>query len=130
MSDTLHNYRHSNREEPSMSEIVVIARLQAKHGRGPELLQLFSELAPQVLDSEPGTLRYAFYVEPDSDPLRVTVVEKYASRAAHEAHGTGVLTAYLPQLLDLLDGAPDIVELRQAPLAVSVGEAEAARLSI
>ncbi|MEV0118437.1 putative quinol monooxygenase [Streptomyces sp. NPDC050844] len=130
MSDSNHNSRHSNRKEPPMSEIVVIARLQAKRGCGAELLELFSELAPQVLSREPGTLRYAFYVEQNSDPLRVTVVEKYASRAAHDAHGAGVLTAYLPKLLDLVDGAPDTVELQPAALAVSVGEADAARLSI
>lgn len=41
-----------------------------------------------------------------------------------------MLTAYLPQLLDLVDGAPDTVELRPAALAVSVGAADAARLSI
>ncbi|MFD3563825.1 putative quinol monooxygenase [Streptomyces sp. NPDC058686] len=130
MSDHNHTCYRSNSKEPSMSEIVVIARLQAKRGCGAELLELFSELVPQVLGSEPGTLLYAFYVEPDSDPLRVTVVEKYASHAAQLAHGSGTLTAYLPRLLDLVDGAPDTVELRPAELTVSVGAADAARLSI
>ncbi|WP_165495258.1 putative quinol monooxygenase [Actinomadura roseirufa] len=113
-----------------MSEIVVIARMQAKQGRGTELLALFSELVPEVLRGEPGTLRYAFYVEPGSDPLRVTVIEKYASRAALEAHGAGTLSTYLPRLIDLIDGAPETVELHPAALEVSVGRAEAARLSI
>lgn len=57
--------------------------------------------------TSPEALRYAFYVEPDSDPLRVTVVEKYPSRDALDAHNTGVLTKYLPRLLELLDGAPE-----------------------
>lgn len=113
-----------------MSEIVIIARLQAKPGRGAEMLALFSELAPAVLRDEPDTLRYAFYVEPGSDPLRVTVVEKYPSRAALDAHNTGVLTKYLPRLLELLDGAPETVELRPADLAVSVSADDAARLSL
>ncbi|MFD2468849.1 putative quinol monooxygenase [Amycolatopsis silviterrae] len=102
-----------------MPEIVVLARLQAKPGLGTELLALFSELVPEVLRTEPETLRYAFYVEPDSEPLRVTVVEKYPTRAALDAHNTGVLTTYLPKLLELLDGAPETVELRPAELAVS-----------
>ncbi|MYW89469.1 antibiotic biosynthesis monooxygenase [Amycolatopsis rubida] len=113
-----------------MSEIVVIARLQAKPGRGSEMLALFSELVPEVLRDEPDTLRYAFYVEPDSDPLRVTVVEKYPSRTALDAHNTGVLTKYLPRLLELLDGAPETVELRPAELAVSVSTDDAARLGL
>ncbi|MFD9961745.1 putative quinol monooxygenase [Amycolatopsis sp. NPDC058986] len=113
-----------------MPEIVVIARLQAKPGRGPEMLALFSELVPEVLRGEPDTLRYAFYVEPDSDPLRVTVVEKYPSRAALDTHNTGVLTRYLPRLLDLVDGAPETIELHPAALEVSVTEADAARLSV
>ncbi|MBD3006461.1 antibiotic biosynthesis monooxygenase [Streptomyces antimycoticus] len=113
-----------------MSEIVVVGHLQAKPGRGADLLSLFSELVPRVLREEPEVLRYAFYVEPDRDPLRVTVVEKYASRAAAEAHNAGALAEYLPLLLDLLDGPPDTVELSPADLAISVGEADAARLSI
>ncbi|MBB1157093.1 MULTISPECIES: putative quinol monooxygenase [Amycolatopsis] len=113
-----------------MSEIVVVARLQAKLGRGAELLALFSELVPEVLRDEPDTLRYAFYVEPGSEPLRVTVVEKYPSRTALDAHNTGVLTKYLPRLLELLDGAPEPVELRPAELAFSASAADAARLSL
>lgn len=111
-----------------MSEIVVIARLKAKPGRSGEMLALFSELVPEVLRDEPETLRYAFYVE--QDPLRVTVIEKYPSRAALEAHNTGVLTKYLSRLLELLDGAPETVELRPAELAISVSPDDAARLSL
>ncbi|PXX58127.1 quinol monooxygenase YgiN [Nocardia tenerifensis] len=113
-----------------MSDIVVLASLQAKPGRGDELLALLAELVPPILRSEPDLHRYAFYIEPGSDPLRVTVIEKYASAAAKEVHDNGALTDYLPRLLDLIDPAPQVVELRPAPLVVDLGEDEAARLTI
>ncbi|MFI6047380.1 putative quinol monooxygenase [Nocardia sp. NPDC051321] len=113
-----------------MPEIVVIASLQAKPGLGTELLALLSELIPRVLSSEPGLQRYAVYVEPDSDPLRLTVIEKYAAETDLAAHNGGVLTDYLPRLLDLVDPAPHTVELRPAPLTLSVSETDAARLTI
>ncbi|WP_158605610.1 putative quinol monooxygenase [Amycolatopsis panacis] len=114
-----------------VSELVVIAQLRAKPGQGPELLSLLSDLAAEVLRTEPGTLRYAFLVEPDTDPLRVTVIEGYASRAAADAHNTGVLTNYLPRLLELLDVAPVTVELQPAEMKVSTDdEAAVARLSV
>lgn len=94
-----------------MSEIVALAHLQARRGAGPALLDLLAGLSAEVMTTEPETLRYAFLTESGSDPLRVTVVERYPSRAAHDAHRTGVLTEYLPALLDLLDGAPHTVEL-------------------
>jgi quinol monooxygenase YgiN len=93
-----------------LSEIVVIGHLRAKPGRAADLLALLSELIPPVLNSEPGLQRYAFYVEPESDPLRVTVIEKYAT------------STDLP--------APDTVELRPAPLTLTVSETDATRLTI
>ncbi|WP_338772755.1 antibiotic biosynthesis monooxygenase [Nocardia vulneris] len=117
-------------QEFTLSEIVVIASLQAKAGRGADLLALLSELAPRVLHTEPQLQRYAFYVEPDSDPLRVTVIEKYATRADQAAHDSGVLTEYLPRLLDLVDPAPHTIELHPAPLTVEVSAADAARLTV
>ncbi|MFE9577215.1 putative quinol monooxygenase [Nocardia sp. NPDC006044] len=113
-----------------MSEVVVIATLQAKPERGAELLALLAELVPPVLREEPGLQRYAFYVEPGADPLRVTVIEKYAADADLEAHNSGVLVDYLPRLLELVDPAPQTVELRPAQLAVTVSETDAARLTI
>ncbi|MBU3067807.1 antibiotic biosynthesis monooxygenase [Nocardia sp. NEAU-G5] len=112
-----------------MSEIIVIASLHAKPGRGADLLALLSELIPPVLRSEPNLQRYAFYVEPGSDPLHVTVIEKYASKADMDAHNSGVLTGYLPRLLDLVDPAPHTVELHPAPLTITAGAADA-RLTI
>ncbi len=117
-------------KEPTLSEIVVLASLQAKAGRGAELLALLSELAPRVLHTEPQLQRYAFYVEPDSDPLRVTVIEKYATRADLVAHDNGVLTEYLPRLLDLVDPAPRTIELHPAPLTVEVSAVDVARLTV
>ncbi|MCQ8835475.1 putative quinol monooxygenase [Streptomyces malaysiensis] len=105
-----------------MSEVIVLARLQAKPGHGPDLLSLLSDLAGEVMDTEPETLRYAILAEPSSEPLQITVIERYASRAAAEAHDTGVLTKYLPELLDLLDVPPSTVELQPAGLAVSVDD--------
>ncbi|GAA5099966.1 putative quinol monooxygenase [Nocardia iowensis] len=113
-----------------MSEIVVIATLQAKPGRGAELLALLSALIPPVLRSEPGLERYAFYVEQGCDPLRVTVIEKYASGTDLTAHNSGVVAGYLPRLLDLVDPAPHTIELRPAPLTFTVSETDAARLTI
>lgn len=119
-----------HQKEPTVSEVLVIASLQAKPERGAELLALLAELIPPVLHSEPGLQRYAFYVEPGTDPLRVTVIEKYAAEADLEAHNSGVLVDYLPRLLDLVDPAPHTVELRPASLAVTVSDGDAARLSI
>jgi quinol monooxygenase YgiN len=130
MSTNTDRDHNDTNQEPTLSEIVVIARLQAATGRGPELLDLLAELAPQVLRTEPDTLRYALYVESGADPLRVVVIEKYRSRAGADAHNSGVLSEYLPRLLDLLDGAPDVVELHAADLAVSLGDVDAERLSI
>ncbi len=113
-----------------MSEFIVIANLQAKPGRADDLLALLSELATEVLRTEPELQRYAFYVEPGSDPLRVTVIEKYPAKSVQDAHNNGVLVDYLPRLLELVESEMPLVELQPAPLNVSVGAADAARLSI
>ena len=116
--------------EPSPAETVVVATFQAKPGRGVELLAEFSELSTEVLRDEPGTLRFALYVEPDSDPLRLTLIEKYASPAAFQAHLDGVLVGYLPRLRDLLASGPDPVVLKPAELTLTVDDTHAARLRI
>ncbi|ANY06847.1 putative quinol monooxygenase [Pseudonocardia sp. HH130630-07] len=112
------------------AETVVVVRLRARPGRGEELRALLGELATRVLQEEPRTLRYAFYTEPGSDPVRITVVEQYASPADRAAHDAGVLVEYLPRLLELVDPAPEVVVLEPADLPVRADPAAAARLRL
>jgi quinol monooxygenase YgiN len=102
-----------------LSNIVAVAQLLAKPGCGPDLLALFSELAPEVVRTEPETIRYEILVPLDADqqePLQVTVIEEYASREAADAHLNGVQRAYLPRLIELLAAPPNVVALRPADL--------------
>lgn len=99
-----------------MTEIVLIANLQAKPGRGSELLELFAELTTEVLATEPDTLRYALLVVPNSEPLKGMVIEKYASAEAVRAHERGALARYWSQMAELLSGDPEVVTLIPAQL--------------
>jgi quinol monooxygenase YgiN len=102
-----------------LPNIVAVAHLQAKPGRGPDLLALFGELVPEVVRTEPETIRYEVFVPLDADqqePLQVTVIEEYASREAADAHLNGVQRDYLPRLVELLAAPPNVVALRAADL--------------
>ncbi len=72
--------------------IHVVASIRAKEGRLDEYIQRFKENVPNVL-AEDGCIEYAPCLDAstgwpaqDLDPRRMTVIEKWESMAALQAH--------------------------------------------
>ena len=64
--------------------IVLYAEFTALPGRRPEVERLITDLADEVRQ-EPGNQEFTVYQEA-ADPCRFFVLERYADRAAFEAH--------------------------------------------
>jgi quinol monooxygenase YgiN len=90
--------------------IYVVASVRVKEGRREEFLEIFKANVPAVL-AEDGCIEYAPTVDVDAalspqklDPAMVTVVEKWESTAALQAH----LKA--PHMLAYRENTRDLVE--------------------
>jgi quinol monooxygenase YgiN len=85
----------------AMAELTVIARVKAKPGREAELERALQEVVGATHE-EPGCLRYALHRSTE-DPATFLLVERWASRAAHEEHRqTPHFKALFAKLTELL----------------------------
>lgn len=97
--------------------LIVVAVLTAKPGRGPQVIESFREVSPQV-HKERGCELYAAHLEQDGDT--VVMVERWSTRADLDAHASGAPLARLNELnADLLERPYDVWMLD----AVSLGRA-------
>lgn len=87
--------------------IGVTARLPVQVGKEAEFEAAFANLAAQVNANEDGCHLYELYRTPGKPDY--IVLERYADRAALDAHGkTDYFLAAQPVLGALLSGAPNI----------------------
>ena len=90
-----------------MSQLTVIARIQAQEGKRDELVAAFQEYFPQV-ESEDGTLVYAISTD-TGDETTVWVYELYTGGDALQAHsGSDAFKDFGAKLGGLLAGAPEL----------------------
>lgn len=83
-----------------MSEVVVVVLSRTVPGRIEEGLAAFSQVAVPT-HAEPGCLAYALHRDP-SDPDRIVLVERWASRAALDEHlASAHLVAFRQSSADL-----------------------------
>lgn len=94
--------------------ITVTAAQQVKPGMEEVVDALMLDLTEDIMQNEPGCVRFDYVIEPD-DPSRRLVIESYRDRAAFEAHKqTRYLAAFIPKLLDALVAPPTVVEFLDA----------------
>ncbi len=67
--------------------IVLVARYQVKPGKGGEVLEALSRMAPLVKEQEPGCKLYQVSRSTE-DPDHFLLYEQYVDQAAFEGHRT------------------------------------------
>ena len=88
--------------------IGLIARINAKPGRGKDLERSFQRLQHVVLADEPGCQQYDLYRSREGDHSYV-VVERYEDQAAIDAHAqTDAAKEVMGQFGAFIDGRPDL----------------------
>lgn len=88
--------------------VVVLARIKAKPECADEVAALFADMVAWVAANESATLTYACN-RSHSDPSEFVFFERYADRAAFEAHSqTPRFGELLGALAGKLDGAMDL----------------------
>ena len=100
--------------------VVVTAVFHPAPGRKDDLVEAFRATLPGV-HAEPGCLLYSIH---DADDGTITMIEKWATVADLDAHGSGPAVAALGAAIDGLVTAPPTV-VRMTPIPVgdaSVGE--------
>ena len=91
-----------------MPKVALLSRVEAKEGRGEELIEAFQPLFEQV-DKEPGTLLYVLHRSKD-DPDLFWVCELYADEDAFAVHRqSDAMAAAAPSLARLIAEAELIV---------------------
>jgi quinol monooxygenase YgiN len=91
--------------------VVVVATITPLPAHRDEVIAAFTSVIPQV-HAEDGCELYALH--PTSG--RLIMIEKWASREALSAHGTGATLAALnPQLAGKVSGAPEVIVLDAVP---------------
>ena len=94
--------------------LTVVAVLDAKPGRGAQVIESFREVSPLVHE-ESGCELYAAHLEQDGDT--VVMVERWTTRADLDAHAAGAALARLNELnADLLTKPYDVWFLDNVPL--------------
>ena len=87
-----------------MSKVSVVARIDAKEGKGAELVAAFDKLFAEVA-KEPGTIQYLLH-QSTSNPDLLYVTEIYEDQAALDAHlGSEHFKAFGGGLGDLVENA-------------------------
>lgn len=83
-------------------------------GREDAVDALMLDLTAEVMQAEPGCVRFDYVVDA-ADPRRRLVIESYRDRAAYETHvRSPYLAAFIPRLLDCLVAPPTVVEFSDA----------------
>ncbi|USI73767.1 putative quinol monooxygenase [Sphingomonas morindae] len=97
--------------QPSADPLDLVATLVARPGQEDALADALRAIIPAVRE-EPGCLAYSMYVDRD-DPRRIVMIERWADRAALDAHEAAPPFLSLAARFDtLLDGAPTVTFLR------------------
>ena len=97
-----------------MSEVVVVVLARAKPGRGDEAAAAFQEVAVPT-HAEEGCLLYALH-RVASDPERIVLVERWASREALDQHlATPHLLAFRENSHDVWEGPMEILIVDPVP---------------
>lgn len=93
---------------------IIVAEMKAAPGKRAQLLAILdSMLAPSR--AEPGCVSYRYFLSSE-DPDLVHFFEEWTDQEAVEAHfATDHFQALGPQLVDLVEGAPDIRIYEAAP---------------
>jgi quinol monooxygenase YgiN len=100
-----------------MSKVSVVARIEAKDGKGDELVAAFEKLLAEVANEE-RTIHYIVH-QSSSNPNILYVTEIYEDQAALDAHmGADYFASFGASLGDLVNGA-DLEFL--TPVAVGKG---------
>ncbi len=87
--------------------ISVIAKLAVQDGKADQTIEAFKQLLPKVAQ-EPGTLLYSLN-RSAADPNTIVVIERYADKAALEAHSKSAHFKEFSKLLGgVLAGRPEI----------------------
>ena len=90
-----------------MSQLTVVARIQAQEGKRDEIVAAFQEYFPQV-ESEDGTRVYAISTD-TADETSVWVYEMYTDDDALKAHGgSDAFKAFGGKIGGLLASAPEL----------------------
>lgn len=98
--------------------VSVVAVLEAKSGRGHDVIESFREVAPLV-HAEPGCELYAAHLQRDGDT--VVMVERWSSTADFDAHANGQPLTRLNELnAELLTKPYDVWVIDAVPLGDSI----------
>ncbi len=101
--------------------IAIVARLVAKEGQQEAFEAAMAELTAEVRAAEPGCLLYQVFRK-EGSKTEYTVMERYVSREAMEAHGRSPhFLRMAPRLAPLL-GAPLDIEVLEPIGAASIPE--------
>ena len=71
-----------------MTELAIIATIELKPGSREQVLPVLLRHRQRCLEQEPGTLAFEVLV-PEKMPDQILLYERYASRAAFDAHWNG-----------------------------------------
>ena len=97
-----------------MSEVVVVGSFKAQPGKEGEGLEAFKALV-EPTHAEDGCILYALHQGSD-DPARLTFIERWASRAALDAHlKTPHVAAVLERAEELFGDSADITVYEAVP---------------
>ena len=87
--------------------MIVIAKIRAKAGKEEELIKAFKEFVPKI-EAEEGCLAYEFHQDHKEPSLFITY-EKYVDSDAVNNHSTTPhVQEFVPLLLPLIEGQPDL----------------------
>lgn len=101
---------HPELENP-MSDLIIVARVEAKPGHAKELVAAQVELV-QAARKQPGCLLYDLH-EDEDQPGRVLFFERWRDRASWEAHMKGAhITAFRTKAGHLI-GTSELLKMRQ-----------------
>ena len=97
-----------------MSEITVLVNARAKPGRGPELLDMYGELAAAT-HGEEGCLAFTLHRGLDDHDV-IALVERWESKEALDAHlRSSHVTAFRRDAAELTDGPSTITIAQPVP---------------
>ena len=98
-----------------MSEVVVVAIVTAAEGRGPEAEALITRSLIPSTHAEDGCIAFALHREV-ADPLRLVLVERWASRDALDRHlATEHLAAFRAAVAPLSGAAAQVIVMEAVP---------------
>ncbi|WP_426565354.1 VOC family protein [Angustibacter sp. McL0619] len=94
--------------------ITITAEQLVKAGHEQAVDALMADLTTDIMQQEPGCVRFDYVVEPQN-PRRRLVIESYRDRAALETHQRApYLATFIPLLLEHLDEPPAVVQFVDA----------------